>query len=128
MAFWEKVTLIHAENHRPQDKPFRDRLSRHFSDLAQIFRTDLGKQASANFELLDQVIQHKQIFFPSGWAHYDTARPGTMKLVPDAKFAKNLRADYEGMREMFFGESEDFDSVIATIRELEQAINRKPSE
>jgi hypothetical protein len=126
-TFWEKVTLIHAENHRPPDKPFRDRLSRHFSDVAQIFRTDLGKQASVNFELLEQVVKHKQIFFPSGWAHYDTARPGTMKLVPDAELARNLRADYEGMREMFFGEVEDFDSVITTIRELEEAINHKPN-
>jgi hypothetical protein len=31
------------------------------------------------------------------------------------------------MREMFFGEVEDFDNVITTIRELEQAINRKPN-
>jgi hypothetical protein len=122
-TFWEKVTLIHAENYRPTDRPSRERLSRHYSDVAQIFRSELGAKAIANTILLDQVVEHKQIFFPSGWAHYDTAKPGSMKLVPDADMEKQLRSDYEGMREMFFGEIEDFDAVMGTIRELQTLLN-----
>lgn len=67
--------------------------------------------------------EHKLIFFPSGWAHYDTAKPGSMKLVPDAEVERRLRLDYEGMREMFFEEVEDFDSGMATIQELETLLN-----
>lgn len=79
--------------------------------------------AVANLTLLDQVVEHKRIFFPSGWAHYDTAKPGSMKLAPDAQAEKRLRSDYESMREMFFGEVEDFDAVIATIRNLQAFLN-----
>lgn len=122
-TFWEKVTLIHAENHRPEDRPSRERLSRHYSDVAEIFRSELGAKAVANTALLDQVVEHKRIFFPSGWAHYDTAKPGSMKLAPSAEAEKRLRSDYEGMREMFFGEVEDFDTVMAAIRELETVLN-----
>jgi hypothetical protein len=122
-TFWEKVTLIHAENHRPEDRPSRERLSRHYSDVAQIFRSELGAKVVANTTLLDQVVEHKCVFFPSGWAHYDTAKPGSMKLVPDAEAEKRLRTDYEGMKEMFFGEVEGFDTVMATIQELQAVLN-----
>jgi hypothetical protein len=122
-TFWEKVTLIHAENHRPADRSSRERLSRHYSDVAQIFRSELGAKAVADTTLLDQVVEHKRIFFPLGWAHYDTAKRGSMKLVPDAEAEKRLRADYEGMKEMFFGEVEDFDTVMATIQKLQAALN-----
>jgi hypothetical protein len=124
-TFWEKVTLIHAENHRPPDKPFHNRLSRHYSDVAQIFRSEVGTKAVANTALLEQVVKHKQVFFPSGWAHYDTAKPGSMKLVPDTETANRLRLDYEGMKEMFFGEVESFDSVMTTIQELQVVLNLK---
>lgn len=122
-TFWEKVTLIHAENHRPADRPSRERLSRHYSDVAQIFRSELGAKAVADIALLEQVVEHKRVFFPSGWAHYDTAKPGSMKLIPDTDAEKHLRFDYESMREMFFGEVEDFDAVMSTIRELQAALN-----
>jgi hypothetical protein len=122
-TFWEKVTLIHAENHRPADKPFHNRLSRHYSDVAQIFRSELGAKAIANTALLEQVVKHKQVFFPSGWANYDTAKPGSLKLVPDTETVNLLRSDFESMKEMFFGEVESFNSVMTTIRELQEALN-----
>lgn len=124
-TFWEKVTLIHAENHRPTDKPFHNRLSRHYSDVAQIFRSGLGAKAVANVTLLEQVVKHKQVFFPSGWAHYDTAKPGSIKLVPDTETANLLRLDYEGMKEMFFGEVESFDSLMTTVKDLQEVLNLK---
>src|ERR1017187_4058966 len=127
-TFWEKVTLIHAENHRPADKPFHNRLSRHYSDVAHIFRSELGAKAIANTALLEQVVKHKQVFFPSGWAHYDTAKPGSLKLVPDTETVNRLRSDYESMKEMFFGEVESFNSVMTTIRELQEALNLRQGE
>ena len=93
--------------------------------MAQIFRSELGAKAVANTTLLEQVVIHKQVFFPSGWAHYDTAKPGSMKLVPDTETSNRLRLDYEGMKEMFFGEVESFDSMMTTIKELQEALNLK---
>jgi hypothetical protein len=122
-TFLGKVTLIHVENHRPADRPSRERLSRHYSDVARIFCSELGAKAVANITLLDQVVEHKRIFFPSGWTHYDTAKPGSMNLASEAEAEKRLRSDYESMREMFFGDVENFDAEIATIRELQTVLN-----
>lgn len=35
-TFWEKATILHAEYHRPLDKPMRDRFSRHYADTATL--------------------------------------------------------------------------------------------
>jgi hypothetical protein len=91
--------------------------------VAQISRSELGAKAIANTALLEQVVKHKQVFFPSGWANYDTAKPGSLKLVPDTETVNLLRSDFESMKEMFFGEVESFNSVMTTIRELQEALN-----
>ena len=124
-TFWEKVTPIHAENHRPTDNPFHNRLSRPYSDVAQVFRSGIGAKAVANIALLEQVVKHEQVSFPSGWAHYDTAKPSSIKFGPDTETVNCLRLDYEGMQEMFFGEVESFDSLTTTIQELQEAVNLK---
>jgi len=33
-------------------------------------------------DLLTRVVEFKKVFFPASWAHYDTAQPGTLKIVP----------------------------------------------
>lgn len=35
-SFWEKATILHAEYHRPADKPTPDRFSRHYADTAAL--------------------------------------------------------------------------------------------
>lgn len=126
-TFWEKVTLIHAENHRPSSSPPRDRLSRHYSDIAAISRSEIGARAIDDLKMLVDVVAHKRIFFRSAWANYDGANPGTLALVPNQDLEKYLRSDYEQMREMFFGEVEDFDHILESIRNLESKINGNAS-
>jgi hypothetical protein len=79
-TFWEKATALHAEAHRPVESPTPQYFSRHYYDLAMLLDTDEGQAATADFDLLAQVAKHKAIFFRSGWASYDTARPGTLRL------------------------------------------------
>ena len=63
-----------------------------------------GKEAAADFDLLTQVAKHKATFFRSGWASYDTAKPGTLRLTPDKARTKDLLADYRAMAPMMFDE------------------------
>lgn len=93
-TFWEKATALHAEAHRPDESPTPQYFSRHYYDLAMLLDTDEGHAAAADFDLLAQVAKHKATFFRSGWASYETARPGTLLLMPDATRVKDLRADY----------------------------------
>jgi hypothetical protein len=122
-TFWEKVTLLHAEHHRPAGTPTQENLSRHYYDVARLADSDVKEVAFGQLDLLRRVVKHKKLFFRSGWAHYETARPGTMRLVPPEALLDRLRRDYASMREMIFGEAPPFDSLIETVRTLETEIN-----
>lgn len=123
-TFWEKATALHAEAHRPTDAATPQYFSRHYYDLAMLLHTDEGKAAVADLDLLETVAKHKAIFFRSGWASYDTARPGTLRLIPSEARIKDLRADYRAMAPMMFDEKPlAFDEILAQIRKLQDALN-----
>lgn len=121
-TFWEKATICHAEYHRPPASRRGERLSRHYVDLAALAQGDIGPRALAQLDLLAAVAAHKARYFPLGWARYDEARPGTLRLVPHPELERALRRDHAAMREMFFGPAPAFDAVLRTLRELEAVI------
>ena len=124
-TFWEKATILHAEYHRPAEQPMRDRFARHYADFAALWRHRDGRAAAGRFDLLERVRTHKSRFFASSRAHYDTAAPGTLRLVPpDARVAE-LRRDYTAMGPMFLSPPPDLDNVLATLGEAEDVINAK---
>ena len=127
-TFWEKATILHQEAHRPQGKPQPPRYSRHYYDLARLARSDMRDDFVASTALLPQVVSFKQKFYPCGWARYDLAQTGTLKLVPPKHIISSLRRDYSEMRIMIFGEVPEFDKIIETLRELEAEINQTPQE
>lgn len=87
--------------------------------------TDEGKAAATDFDLLAQVAKHKGAFFRSGWASYDTAKPGSLRLMPDEARVKDLRADYREMAPMMFDDQPpSFDDILARIERLQGAINK----
>ncbi|MEW6074394.1 MAG: nucleotidyl transferase AbiEii/AbiGii toxin family protein [Planctomycetota bacterium] len=125
-TFWEKATLLHAENHRPPpdgERRSRARLSRHLYDLVMMTKRGVADAAIDDLPLLDAVAAHKQTFFPAAWARYDLAVPGTLKLVPTGEFRTGLRQDYRSMRSMFFGEPPSFEELLQSITELQERIN-----
>ena len=124
-AFWEKATLLHAEAHRPPDKADRERHARHYYDLARLAEQAVAATALERHDLLDRVIAHKSFFFASSWAHYETARPGTFRLLPDdALRLDGLRRDYEAMQSMIFGQGPAWEYLTQVLRDLERRINR----
>ncbi len=122
-TFWEKATILHAEYHRPADKPQPDRYSRHYADFAALWRHDAGHESARRLDLLERVRTHKAKFFASGWAHYDTAVPGSLRLVPPKSRVDELRRDYAAMLPMFLDDPRSFNEVLAILREAEVAIN-----
>lgn len=122
-TFWEKATILHAEYHRPQEKPIRDRFSRHYSDFAALWRHPGGREAQINLELLKRVVLHKSRFFASNWARYELAKPGSLRLFPPEYRIAELRADYEKMKDMFLSPPPAFEIIMSTVREAEVAIN-----
>ncbi|NTV73167.1 MAG: nucleotidyl transferase AbiEii/AbiGii toxin family protein [Holophaga sp.] len=122
-TFWEKATILHAEYHRPEGQPLRDRVARHYSDLAALWRHPGRAGALASLGILRDVVQHKTRFFASSWASYDTARPGSFHLVPPLHRLRELARDHEAMRPMFLGEEPSFEDLVQQLRENEDDLN-----
>jgi hypothetical protein len=123
-TFWEKVTILHAEHYRPADKLFPGRYSRHYYDTAMLAQSPVKAEALADMELLAQVVRHKEAFYPSAWARYELARPGSIRLLQAEDRLASLRQDYRQMAVMIFGEPPAFDDVIQTLTALEREINQ----
>jgi hypothetical protein len=122
-TFWEKVTLLHAENHRPKDKIQGDRLSRHYYDVHQLITAGVSDVAIGNIDLLLDVIDHKKKYFRSAWAQYETAIPETIKIVPHSALQKMLSDDYGQMESMIFGEIPSFQTILDTLQNFEKKVN-----
>ena len=122
-TFWEKVTILHAEHHRPAAKPFPGRYSRHYYDVAMIAPTAIGQEALEDVELLRQVVRHKQAFYPAAWARYDLAEPGSLKLLPPEPRLAALKQDYRSMSVMLFGNPPSFETLLKTLGRCERQIN-----
>jgi len=122
-TFWEKATVLHAEYHRPADKPLPLGMSRHYSDLAALSRHEAGQRAVADLDLLARVRAHKQTYFHSGWAHYETAVPGTFHLVPSEERRAQIERDYRGMVDMFMATPPSFETIVAELEGMERQIN-----
>ena len=122
-TFWEKATILHAEFHRPVEKPTPPRYSRHYYDLAMMATSKIWEEARADRELLAAVIHHKQIFYAATWARYELAHPPTLMLYPNAARIQDLREDYRRMEGMIFGKAPAFDMILQTPQELQKKIN-----
>ena len=64
-TFWEKATILHAESHRPEDKPTPDRFSRHYADTVALALHPDGKRAIHLDEMRTKVVEWKSRFFGS---------------------------------------------------------------
>jgi hypothetical protein len=127
-TFWEKATILHAEYHRPAVQPFGERFSRHYSDLAALWKRPAGTAALARLDLLGRVALFKSRFFGSTWANYAEAKPGGLRLVPPSHRTSEVLQDYGKMEPMFLALPPTFEEVIETLREAEDRINVLRSE
>lgn len=123
-TFWEKATILHQEFHRTTLIP--QRYSRHYYDLYKLAVSRVRASALADPKLLQDVVAFKQRFYPSTWARYDLAVPGSLKLLPTTpSHVAELARDYEEMQVMLFGEPPEFQDILDELTNLETEINAK---
>lgn len=121
-TFWEKATILHQEAHRKAQIPRR--YSRHYYDLYKLAVSRIRSLALADPGLLNDVVAFKQRFYPSAWARYDLAVPGSLKLLPPAASQlKDLAEDYDAMQIMLFGTPPEFAEILHELAILEAEIN-----
>ncbi len=122
-TFWEKVMILNQESHRPMEKKMLPRYSRHYYDVYKISLTKYKDKAYSNLDLLTKVRNFKKKFYPVSWAKYDSAVPGEFILVPNEERIKELKEDYENMKEMLNDDSISFEQLIEEIKKIEKEIN-----
>jgi hypothetical protein len=86
-------------------------------------RIDITNDALTRLDLLERVVKHKRLFFASAWASYETATPGSFRLLPANHRIDDLRSDYREMKAMIFGAYPEWDEIIEGLTALERRIN-----
>lgn len=123
-TFWEKATILHHEANRPSDSTMPTRYSRHYYDLAMMAQSKVKNEALADLNLLQNVVEFKQKFYPRTWAKYEEAVPGTLKLLPPEFRLDSLEKDYKAMQNMIFDKQISFEEIIEILENLEKEINK----
>ncbi len=125
-TFWEKATLLHQYAHLPEAKPLPPRISRHLYDFYQLLNSPIREKALSDLTLLDRVAEHKNVYFASAWANYETARKGMLKLSPPKRVLEGLERDYELMVAMFYGEKPrpEWTQILKVVAEFEKNFNQ----
>lgn len=104
--------------------PDRDRISRHYYDVAMITSTDLGSSALSNTDLLDAVRNHNLVAFRQAWKRFEEAIPGSVRLVPQSELRAVIERDYGAMQGMILGNVPEFGWVLEQLQHAEAALNR----
>ena len=116
-SFWEKVTILHTEYHRPAEKPMPDRFSRHYADTAALAKHPTASRAIDQHDLRKRIVEWKSLFFGSSWANYDKAKPGTFRLFhPPSVFLPTSIS--QAMRNIYLSEPAGFDEILTTLADL----------
>jgi hypothetical protein len=124
-TFWEKATILHQYAHLPEDKTIAHRQSRHYFDFQKLLQSDIRNKAINDSELLKLVVEHKKIYFRSGWANYDAAKKGSLRLIPNEKLLIELEKDFNKMQEMFYGKKSTWEQIIDEISMFENEYNKQ---
>ena len=121
-TFWEKATILHAENSRnePSRIEKRNHMSRHIYDLVKLFNSEYGTMAMNNLELLADVVKHKSTFYKDNRADYPNATPENIKIVPTPKLTHNFKVDYEDMASsMIIGNPPTYEELLKILKEIQ---------
>lgn len=86
-------------------------------------KNEVKEEALADLELLKNVVDFKQKFYPRNWAKYEEAVPRTLKLLPPEFRLDSLEKDYKAMQNMIFDKYISFDEIIGILENLEKEIN-----
>jgi Nucleotidyl transferase AbiEii toxin, Type IV TA system len=129
-TFVEKLFAMHATAAKYErdlgNIADKNRLSRHYYDVAMMQDTIFAKRALEG-SMFEKVRDNQEFRWEQkGWI-LNTAKRGTLKVVPPEALMPSLARDYDGMRNMMFDNPPppSFEEVIERLRRLEEFVNYK---
>ena len=73
------------------------------------------------------MVRNKSLMFADNKASYDTAKSGSLRLMPKPEALPELKRDYAAMAVMFTKPAPDFEMMMQGITDLERKINGSSS-
>jgi len=123
----EKLVILHGTSCRDRDQGHvlddRNRLSRHYYDVARLSEIPEIAAAVHDRDLLVDVVEHSKRTFGNGWRKLDEAVPGTFNIAPSDRLIDQLSTDYDRMTGMMFGEPPAFEWVVERVNLLADELN-----
>lgn len=124
-TFWEKITILHYEHTRPENKPLKSRYSRHYYDIFRMGHSDALAAALAHKELLLEIVDFDCHLYHLSWADYESAKAGKLHILPAKHNLAALESDYAKMQKMFFNPESvpKWSEIMDFLQGLEYKIN-----
>lgn len=126
-TFRDKIIILHGlrqwYERRGELRHGGQRVSRHYYDVHQLLRNAQAPEWVANRTLAEDCARHARLFFGNADLGLDTARHGDFMPTPSAGMRDALRRDYEAMTGMIFQNIPTLDEVLASVEQVETAIN-----
>lgn len=123
-TFLEKIFLLHEEFAKPQEQIRIDRMSRHLYDIHKMLSTPIAREALADDELYDMVIEHRRTFIGLRGFDYSSLSKKTLNFIPPESVYDAWKSDYKLMQDnMIYGNSVPFELIIEDLRVFNEGIN-----
>ena len=84
----------------------------------------MKESAFARKELLEKDVAFKQKFYYAKSAHYETATLNSIELMPSDGVLDALKADYNAMRNMIYGEIPEFEEILNYLNALQEEVHK----
>ena len=123
-TFWEKLTILHKIANFPEGKSLPARYARHLYDVYNLGNSWVKESAFARKELLEKDVAFKQKFYYAKSAHYETATLNSIELMPSDGVLDALKADYNAMRNMIYGEILEFEEILNYLNALQEEVHK----
>lgn len=116
-TFLEKVFLLNEEFQKA--KPRYRRMSRHLYDLERLMDTPYGREALAEKNLYNAIVEHRKIYYNLKYVDYGLHAPDKIDFLPPTSEIEHWKADYAEMQRHFiFGSALSFDDLMKRMEEL----------
>jgi len=126
-TFWDKIVIVHGLRRwheiRGELRQEGQRVSRHYYDLHCLFHSSVGV-ALGDRVLGADCVRHARMFFDRPDFDLASAKPGTFAIKPNPNMLNSLRRDYANTTSMIFGAAPSFEEIMASITEIDAAVNR----
>ena len=127
-TYLDKLLILHGVHCGYRDAgrlpTGKQRISRHYYDVAMITATGTGSSALSDINLLDEVRAHNTLAFRQAWKKLEEAVPGSLRLLPQPEPRAVIERDYAEMKRMIFGNIPDFGWIMEQLECAETAINK----